>query len=65
MQALLPSFLELLATDYARWAAGSSTQARQALPAGSLVAAGKQQLQQAQERQQQQQQQAEVLPVQQ
>jgi hypothetical protein len=68
MQALLPSFLELLATDYARWAAGSSTQARQALPAGSLVAAGKQQLQQAQERQQQQQQeqqQAEVLPAQQ
>jgi hypothetical protein len=63
MQALLPSFLELLATDYARWAAGSSTQARQALPAGSLVAAGKQQLQQAQERQQQQQ--AEVLPAQQ
>jgi hypothetical protein len=66
MQALLPSFLELLATDYARWAAGSSTHARQALPAGSLVAAGKQQLQQAQERRQQQQQekQAEVLPAQ-
>ncbi|KAF6254836.1 hypothetical protein COO60DRAFT_1642040 [Scenedesmus sp. NREL 46B-D3] len=63
MQALLPSFLELLATDYARWAAGSSTQARQALPAGSLVAAGKQQLQQSQERQQQQQ--PGVLPAQQ
>lgn len=48
MQALLPSFLELLATDYGRWASGSSTAARQALPAGSLVTAGKQQLQQLQ-----------------
>lgn len=44
MQALLPSFLELLATDYGRWAAGSSTAARQALPAGSLVTAEKQPL---------------------
>lgn len=39
MQALLPSFLELLAVDYARWAAGGSTSVRQATPAGSLVPA--------------------------
>jgi hypothetical protein len=37
MQALLPSFLELLSTDYSRWAAGSSTSTRQAVAAGSLV----------------------------
>eukprot|EP00878_Enallax_costatus_P021428 GHUV01022680.1.p1 GENE.GHUV01022680.1~~GHUV01022680.1.p1 ORF type:complete len:240 (-),score=100.71 GHUV01022680.1:93-812(-) len=49
MQALLPSFLELLATDYGRWASGSSTATRQATPAGSLVTAGKQQLQQLQQ----------------
>jgi hypothetical protein len=40
MQSLLPSFLELLATDYGRWATGSS----RAAPVGSLVAAGKQYL---------------------
>ena len=37
MQALLPSFLELLSTDYSRWAAGSSTSSRQAVAAGNLV----------------------------
>lgn len=42
MQSLLPSFLELLATDYGRWAAGSS----RAAPVGSLVAAGREQQQQ-------------------
>lgn len=46
MQALLPSFLELLAADYGRWASGSSTADRQAAPAGSLVDAGRQHLQQ-------------------
>jgi Protein of unknown function (DUF1997) len=38
MQALLPSFLGLLAADYNRWADGSSTVARNANPAGSLIA---------------------------
>jgi len=42
MQSLLPSFLELLSTDYGRWATGSSRTA----PVGSLVAAGKQHLKQ-------------------
>jgi len=46
MQALLPSFLELLATDYGRWASGSSTSSRQETAAGSLITAGKQQLHQ-------------------
>jgi hypothetical protein len=37
MKALLPSFLDLLGTDYARWASGTSTSSRQALPAGDLL----------------------------
>jgi hypothetical protein len=41
MQSLIPSFLELLATDYGRWASGSSRTAA----VGSLVAAGRQHLQ--------------------
>lgn len=49
MQALLPSFLELLATDYGRWASGSSTATRQAMPAGSMITAGKQQVQKLQQ----------------
>jgi hypothetical protein len=35
MQALLPSFLDLLAVDYARWAAGDSS--RRTTAAGSLL----------------------------
>jgi hypothetical protein len=42
MQSLLPSFLELLGTDYGRWSSGSS----RAAPVGSLVAAGKQHMKQ-------------------
>jgi hypothetical protein len=45
MQSLLPSFLELLGTDYGRWATGSS----RAAPVGSLVAAGKQHMKQQQQ----------------
>jgi hypothetical protein len=48
MQSLLPSFLELLAADYGRWASGSS----RAAPVGSLVAAGREQLALQQQRQQ-------------
>jgi hypothetical protein len=52
MQSLLPSFLELLATDYGRWAMGVS----RAAPVGSLVAAGKQHLKQQKQQQEKQQQ---------
>lgn len=38
LQSLLPSFLDLLAVDYSRWAAGNG--AARAQPAGSLVVAG-------------------------
>jgi len=37
MQALLPSFLDLLAVDYGRWAAGDAN--RRAIAAGSLLPA--------------------------
>lgn len=46
LQSLMPSFLQLLSVDYGRWASGTSTRTRQALPAGSLVPAASQQAQQ-------------------